>query len=184
MRFLRLKFLLPVIAGILLVISTAYLGMVFVVQSSLDDITEELDGKCIPISGQELQFTYCYTDEFSFSESYEIVLAGTRDDRCLEREMRVPEMVLPPTDVRKIGRVTFLLSAAPPDYTYCGLRLTVQFANGERLHGFLVAEGGPRRPSERYWLLLTIPENGKPITGMVYDSETTEIFLIVTRLRY
>ena len=72
MRFLRLNLLLPLIAGVLLVISTIFLAMDFL-GPELDDITEELGGQCSPSRSQLSRFTYCHVDEFSFSNSYEII---------------------------------------------------------------------------------------------------------------
>lgn len=178
MRFLQVKFLIP----LLLVISTIFVGIALL-RPPLDDITEELGDQCSPLRS-EGGIRYCYVDEFSFSGSYKIIRVTTKNELCLEPDMRVPGMVLPPTEVKRIAGVTFLLSINPPAHTYCAFRLTIQFGNGERFHGLLVAEGGPRGPVERYELVITSPENGRPIAGMIYDTKTTEIFYLVTRIIY
>ncbi len=183
MRFPQLNLLLPLLAGILLVISTIFVGIALL-RPPLDDITEELGDQCSPIRSEPTRLRYCYVDEFSFSDSYKIIRVTTKNELCLEPDMRVPGMVLPPTDVKRIAGVTFLLSINPPDHTYCAFRLTIQFGNREWFQGLLVAEGGPRGPIERYELVVTSPENGRPIAGMLYDSKTTEIFYLVTRMIY
>jgi len=153
-------------------------------QLPLEDITEELH-LCFSDPSRLSSFIYCDSDEFSFSESYQVILVTTKNQLCLEPEMRVPDLVLPPPRVDNHSGVFFVLSLNRPDAIYCGVRVAIQFENDERFSGGFVIEGGPR-PVEiyRYEMILTPPGNGRPIAGMVYDSQTTDIFYVVTKMKY
>ena len=49
---------------------------------------------------------------------------------------------------------------------------------------FFFEDFGPRPEYHRYDATLTYPKSGRPIAGMIYDRETTEIFYLVTKMIY
>ncbi len=181
MKVLRLNFLLPLIAGVLLVISTIFVGLAYFEQRQGEPSHPELQELNVCIFRASPAFTHCSLDEFSFSDSYyEIVPAGTVDQLC-NSERRI----------KRIAGVVFTLSPNPdPGRVHCGFRLTIQYREGESFFGRkgeiffggATLVGGPR-PSEihRYILLLTNPGSNSPIAGIVYDHEALEVFYMVTR---
>ncbi len=175
LRLPKLNLLLPALAGVLLVISTIFVG-IGLFRSTLPDITEEVS-QCFSESQAfpRNDFTYCIVDEFTFSESYgQYILAGTFDQLCSTPERKI----------ERIAGVTFTLEPGTVVPTFCSYRVIIQFGNGERFTGGLLLNGGPRPPPERYQLHLANPGSGRPIAGYVYDTETHETFYLVTRRLY
>lgn len=146
----------------------------------LEDITEELRGSCFS-SLSRLGHTYCSVREFSFSDSYEIILVTTSHQLCETPALASPRII------EKVAGVYFIISPNIAGSNYCAFRLTVEFENGERVFfGALVLRGGPRPEDvqHRYNFHLTHPMNGRPVAGMIYDRETDEILYLVTRMNY
>ena len=149
-------------------------------QIPLEDITEELGGACFSYRSRS-SHTYCSVEDFSFSDSYEIILVTTSHQLCETPGLASPRII------EKVAGVYFIISPNIAGSNYCAFRLTVQFENGERVFfGALVLWGGPRPEDvqRRYDFDLTHPMNGRPIAGMIYDRETDEISYIVTRMIY
>ena len=87
MRFRQLKCLLPLTAGVLLVIATIYLGMAFLESEVVDpitasDITEELN-QCFADRFPRNELTHCSIDEFSFSDSYTMLATNSQECRSV-----------------------------------------------------------------------------------------------------
>ncbi len=165
-RFLRLNLLLPLSAGVLLVISIIFLATPrpFAEPEIIEifDITEELN-QCFSDQIQLDSYIHCSVDVFSFSDSSYHILA-TNSQQC--ESVGIPPGPLPegpPSKIERIGGVYFLLSSNFFPYPnwhhyHCGYRLTIQFENGERSFGeFFFQDFGPRPEYHRYDFTLTRP---------------------------
>jgi len=181
MRFLQLKILLPLIVGVLIIVSI-FVGMAFLGSQTervrmevveqplvLMDITKELD-LCF-FQRARSSFISCNRDEFSFSDSYGVIYAGWGGRICQGGRR-----------VEKISDV-FIMFSEIPDPSRCSFRLTVQFEDGEIFSRKVDLERRPR-PVPRYELVLANPGNNMPIAGIIYDHETEDVFYIVTKLTY
>ena len=133
--------------------------------------------------------TGCNLDSFEPSSSV-YHLAKTQAALC---HLGDPiENVSGPPELKRVGGVSFILSSEVfPESEWhnyhCAYNITVKFRNGEfvQFEFSFNQNTGPFRIKEsdypRYEARLTIVERGRPIAGMIHDTETNEMYYLVTK---